>query len=155
MSIVLEPGGTSVKATLGFSHEPDDVVVARGQSARLDCLVRLPPPVERSNNNNSSSSSSSSTSSSSSSSQQQQSAKHFEEPIAFDILWFQDGQPVLLPDQRRHLLANGSLYFDKVSSFTSIDSTHSPIIAFSSFSNVLLCLPACVCVCVFVTTSSV
>ena len=101
--LVTDPGGGGGKATstttLGFSHEPDDVVVQRGGSARLDCLVRLPPPVDRNNSS--------------------QSPKHLEEPIAFDILWFQDGQPVLLPDQRRHLLANGSLYFDKVKTHSS------------------------------------
>ncbi|XP_057376033.1 protogenin-like isoform X2 [Daphnia carinata] len=84
-----DPGGT----TLGFSHEPDDVVVARGQSARLDCLVRLPPLPAVDERNGTS---------------------HLDEPIAFDIHWFQDGIPIVLPDSRRHLLANGSLYFDKV-----------------------------------------
>lgn len=84
-----DPGGT----TLSFSHEPDDVVVARGQSARLDCLVRLPPFPSVDERNGTS---------------------HLDEPIAFDIHWFQDGIPIVLPDARRHLLANGSLYFDKV-----------------------------------------
>jgi len=33
----------------------------------------------------------------------------------FAVHWFQDGLPVVLqPDQRRQILANGSLYFDKV-----------------------------------------
>lgn len=102
-------GTTTTTTTLGFSHEPDDVVVARGQSARLDCLVRLPPPLppvssDRNYNNNNGSTSQ----------QQQQPQQHLDEPIAFDIHWFQDGMPIVLPDSRRHILANGSLYFDKV-----------------------------------------
>lgn len=90
----LEPGGqlTVKAATLGFSHEPDNVVVTRGQSARLDCLVRLPATASGSH----------------------QSSAHHDESIAYDILWFQDGSPIHLPDQRRHLLTNGSLYFEKV-----------------------------------------
>ena len=101
-------GTTTTTTTLGFSHEPDDVVVARGQRARLDCLVRLPPPLppvssDRNYNNNGSTSQ-----------QQQQPQQHLDEPIAFDIHWFQDGMPIVLPDSRRHILANGSLYFDKV-----------------------------------------
>lgn len=122
-----EPGGgggggkATTTTTLGFSHEPDDVVVARGQSARLDCLVRLPPPVDRniSSSTSTTSTTSTTTTTTTTTAANQSSPKHLEEPIAFDILWFQDGQPVLLPDQRRHLLANGSLYFDKVKTHSS------------------------------------
>lgn len=71
-----EPGGWSHGA-LSLSHEPRDVVVARGQSARLDCLVR-------------------------------------QQEAPLGVAWYQDGEPLHLPDQRRQLLANGSLYFDKV-----------------------------------------
>jgi hypothetical protein len=104
-------GTTTTTTTLGFSHEPDDVVVARGQSARLDCLVRLPPTLppnvssDRNYNNGTSQQQQQ---------QQQQPQQHLDEPIAFDIHWFQDGMPIVLPDSRRHILANGSLYFDKV-----------------------------------------
>lgn len=64
-----------------MSHEPRDVVVARGQSARLDCRVQ----------------------------------PNGDEPAAsFSVAWYHDGELLHLPDQRRQLLANGSLFFDKV-----------------------------------------
>ncbi|KAI9554326.1 hypothetical protein GHT06_019598 [Daphnia sinensis] len=68
------------------------ISLSRPVFARLDCLVRLPPFAAVDERNGTS---------------------HLDEPIAFDIHWFQDGMPIVLPDSRRHLLANGSLYFDK------------------------------------------
>ena len=46
------------------------------------------------------------------------------------VQWFQDNQPVIQSDQRRQILANGSLYFDKVkllpSLLLNIIRTHKP-----------------------------
>ena len=82
--------------TLTFLVEPRDVVVARGQSAVLDCLVDndfLPA------------------SGGSTSATLPQSSGPIEQ---FQIVWFQNGAQIDLPDARRRLLANGSLYFEKV-----------------------------------------
>ena len=76
--------------------EPRDVVVARGQSALLDCVVDdgfLPA----------------STSSSTSGAAPGVVGEEFQ------IVWFQNRVRIDLPDARRRLLTNGSLYFEKVS----------------------------------------
>lgn len=82
--LFLEAGGAGDGA-LGLSHEPLDLVVARGQGARLDCAVR---PAT--------------------------SGDARAPSAAFAVAWYHDGELLRLPDARRHLLANGSLHFDKV-----------------------------------------
>ena len=86
--IYAEAAAGSNWTTPTFSAEPRDVVVARGQSAVLDCAVAdQPPPTAPTS---------------------PAPASHY------DVTWFQDGLSVVLTDSRRQILSNGSLYFNRV-----------------------------------------